>query len=63
MTDFGSPTGVVPFGGRGEFDGTMTGQFKRPRVEGTFRGEDLWAWDTLWGDGGASSSSRTTTST
>jgi len=53
MTDFGSPTGVVPFGGRGEFDGTMTGQFKRPRVEGTFRGEDLWAWDTLWGDGGA----------
>ena len=54
MTDFGSPTGVVPFGGRGEFDGTMTGQFKRPRVEGTFRGEDLWAWDTLWGDGGAS---------
>ena len=53
MTDFGSPTGVVPFGGRGEFDGTMSGQFKRPRVEGTFRGEDLWAWDTLWGDGGA----------
>lgn len=53
MTDFGSPTGVVPFGGRGEFDGTMTGQFRRPRVEGSFRGYDLWAWDTLWGDGSA----------
>ena len=53
ITDFGSPTGVVPFGGRGEFDGTMTGPFKRPRVEGSFRGEDLWAWDTLWGNGSA----------
>jgi hypothetical protein len=53
ITDFGSPTGVVPFGGRGEFDGTMTGAFSRPRVEGTFSGEDLWAWDTLWGTGGA----------
>ena len=51
ITDFGSPTGVVPFGGRGEFDGTMTGAFNRPRVEGTFSGEDLRAWDTLWGDG------------
>lgn len=53
MTDFGARTGPVPFGGRGEFDGRMTGPFNRPRVEGTFRGEDLWAWDTLWGDGGA----------
>jgi hypothetical protein len=53
ITDFGSPTGVVPFGGRGQFDGTMTGAFNRPRVEGTFTGEDLWAWDTLWGTGGA----------
>src|SRR5262249_18085515 len=53
MTDFGSPTGAVAFGGRGEFEGTMTGAFRRPRVEGSFRGEDLWAWDTLWGDGSA----------
>jgi hypothetical protein len=53
ITDFGSPTGPVAFGGRGTFDGTMTGPFRRPRVEGTFRGEDLWAWDTLWGDGSA----------
>jgi hypothetical protein len=53
MTDFGSPASAVPFGGRGAFDGTMTGAFNHPRVEGTFQGEDLWAWDTLWGDGGA----------
>ncbi len=53
ITDFGSPTGTVAFGGRGTFDGTMSGPFRRPRVEGTFSGEDLWAWDTLWGDGSA----------
>jgi autotransporter translocation and assembly factor TamB len=29
----------------------MTGSFRRPRVEGTFSGEDLRAWDTLWGSG------------
>jgi hypothetical protein len=51
ITDFGAPTGAVAFGGRGEFDGVMTGAFKRPRVEGTFSGEDLRAWDTLWGSG------------
>ena len=31
----------------------MTGPFRRPRVEGVFTGEDLRAWDTLWGDGSA----------
>ena len=36
ITDFGSPTGAVSFGGRGEFDGVMTGAFTRPRVEGDF---------------------------
>src|SRR5207244_7134581 len=51
ITDFGSPTGAVAFGGRGEFDGVMTGAFKRPRVEGMFSGEDLRAWDTRWGSG------------
>ncbi len=53
ITDFGSPTGPVSFGGRGEFDGGMTGPFRRPRVEGVFSGEDMRAWDTLWGDGSA----------
>jgi hypothetical protein len=53
MTDFGSRTGPVAFGGSGEFDGVMTGPFRRPRVEGDFTGSDLWAWDTLWGSGTA----------
>jgi hypothetical protein len=53
LTDFGAPTRAVAFGGRGEFDGTMTGLFRRPRVEGVFSGEDLRAWDTFWGDGSA----------
>ena len=34
LTDFGARTGPVAFGGRGEFDGSMTGPFRRPRVEG-----------------------------
>jgi hypothetical protein len=53
LTDFGSRTGPVAFGGRGEFDGTMTGPFRQPRVEGAFTGEDMRAWDTNWGDGAA----------
>jgi len=53
LTDFGSRTGPVNFGGRGEFDGDMTGSMRRPRVEGTFTGEDMRAWDTNWGDGRA----------
>lgn len=53
LTDFGSRTGPVAFGGRGEFDGVMTGPLRRPRVEGEFSGERLRAWDTLWGAGRA----------
>ena len=53
ISDFGSPTGAVEFGGRGEFDGVMTGAFRSPRVDGLFTGEDLRAFDTLWGDGSA----------
>jgi translocation and assembly module TamB len=53
LTDFGARTGPVAFGGRGDFDGAMTGSFRRPHVEGVFNGEDMRAWDTLWGDGRA----------
>ncbi|MGE3955867.1 MAG: translocation/assembly module TamB domain-containing protein [Vicinamibacterales bacterium] len=53
LTDFGAKTGAVAFGGRGEFDGGLTGPFRNPRVEGLFTGEDMRAWDTLWGDGSA----------
>jgi hypothetical protein len=49
MTDFGAPTGPVPFGGRGEFDGLLTGAFRRPRVEGRFSGEELRGFDAIWG--------------
>ena len=51
MTDFGSPARPVTFGGRGEFDGVMTGAFRHPRVEGDFTGGDLRAFDTNWGAG------------
>jgi translocation and assembly module TamB len=51
LTDFGSRTDAVAFGGRGEFEGVMTGAFRRPRIQGVFGGEDLRAWDTRWGDG------------
>jgi len=53
LTDFGSKTGAVAFGGRGTFDGVMTGAFRRPRVEGDFAGDALRAWDTPWGAGTA----------
>src|SRR5206468_11120588 len=53
MTAFGSPAGAVPVGGSGQFDGVMLLGFTRPRVEGTFSGENMRAWDTVWGRGTA----------
>jgi autotransporter translocation and assembly factor TamB len=53
ISDFGSPSSPVAFDGRGEFDGVMTGAFRSPRVEGLFNGQDLRAFDTLWGSGSA----------
>jgi translocation and assembly module TamB len=53
ITDFGSPSHAVEFYGHGEFDGVMTGAFRRPRVEGQFTGNDLVAFDTAWGSGAA----------
>jgi len=51
MTAFGSKTGAIDIGGRGEFDGTMLGAFGRPRIEGRFAGERMRAWGVLWGRG------------
>jgi hypothetical protein len=51
MTAFGSPTGTIDIGGRGEFDGTMFGAFGRPRIEGHFTGDRMRAWNTMWGHG------------
>jgi hypothetical protein len=49
MTASGAPTNAVPVGGRGTFDGTMTGSFRAPRVAGRFTSESTRAWDVTWG--------------
>lgn len=49
LQDFGSPATPIVLGGRGEFDGVMTGPFRSPRIEGTFTGDDIRARDTMWG--------------
>ena len=53
LTMFGSPTGAIPVGGYGEFDGVMLKTFSKPRIEGTFTGERMRAWDVDWGRGSA----------
>ena len=53
LTMFGSPTGAIPVGGYGEFDGVMLKTFSKPRIEGTFAGERMRAWDVDWGRGSA----------
>ena len=53
MTAFGAPTGAVPVGGHGEFDGVMLNSFTRPRIQGTFTGDRMRAWDVVWGRGRA----------
>jgi len=49
LTAFGSRTGVISLGGYGTFDGVMVNSFRRPRIEGTFRGERIRAFDVVWG--------------
>jgi hypothetical protein len=49
ITAFGSPTGTVQVGGRGEFDGVMLGSFHNPRIEGSFSGDRVRAFDVVWG--------------
>ena len=49
MTAFGSRTNAIPIGGYGTFDGMMANSFRRPRIEGTFRGERMRAFDVVWG--------------
>ena len=40
-------------GGYGEFDGVLLEAFKRPRIQGTLKGERFRAWDVVWGTGRA----------
>ena len=49
LTAFGSPTGAVPIGGYGRFDGVLLGAFNDPRVEGSFAGGNMSAWGVVWG--------------
>src|SRR3982751_259031 len=51
ITAFGSPTGAIAIGGRGEFDGVMTESLSKPRIEGHFTGDRMLAWSTIWGRG------------
>jgi hypothetical protein len=49
LTAFGNPTNAIPIGGYGTFDGVMLNAFRRPRIEGTFAGERMRAFDVVWG--------------
>lgn len=49
LTAFGSNTKVIPVDGYGTFDGVMLNAFRRPRIEGTFAGEQMRAFDVTWG--------------
>jgi len=49
LTVFGAPSRAVPIGGFGTFNGTMTGDFSRPRVEGRFVSDATRAFDVVWG--------------
>ena len=49
MTAVSGPTRAIELGGRGLFDGVMTGSFKAPRIEGHFDGQSMRVWDVTWG--------------
>ncbi|MPZ19111.1 MAG: hypothetical protein GEV06_14530 [Luteitalea sp.] len=49
MTAAGRPTQAIEIGGRGQFDGVLTGAIGQPRIEGRFAASGMRAWDVLWG--------------
>jgi translocation and assembly module TamB len=49
LTAFGLRTGVISVGGHGTFDGVMVESVRRPRIEGRFAGEQMRAFDVVWG--------------
>ena len=51
LTAFGVPTGEIAVAGRGRLDGVMLGTFASPRIEASFDGRDIRAWNVLWGAG------------
>ncbi len=44
-----SRSGAIEVGGRGTFDGVMTGAFSAPHIAGKFAGQRIRAWDVTWG--------------
>lgn len=51
MTAFGAPTREIAVGGRGQLEGVMLGTFASPRIEASFDGQDIRAWNVPWGAG------------
>ena len=51
MTAAGSPTTAFAVDGYGTLDGVLLGDLASPRVEATFAGEDVRAWNVDWGTG------------
>ena len=51
MTAFGRPTGEIAVAGYGSMSGVMHGAFLAPRIETTFDGDDVRAWNVDWGHG------------
>ena len=51
MTAAGTPTGTFAVDGHGTLDGVLLGDLASPRVEATFAGEDVRAWNVEWGTG------------
>ena len=49
LTAFGARTTAIQVGGYGTFEGIMLNSFKSPRIEGTFAGERMNAFDVEWG--------------
>ena len=53
MNNFNSNSqmGAIEVGGRGTFDGVLMKEFKAPRIEGRFAGDQMRAFKVLWGAG------------
>ena len=51
MTAVGTPTDPFAVDGYGTLDGVFLGDLASPRIEATFAGEDVRAWNVDWGAG------------
>ena len=51
MTAFNRETGELDVAGYGDLSGVMSGDFLSPRIDATFDGDDVYAWNVDWGHG------------